>query len=285
MVGRGGFNIIATDEIEIKDIDLENLEELEGFCVPEGKLDDSLMVEGVQLWKKWIRENLKRYDSVGKIAYLDDEILGSIQYVPKLDQAVAEIKCLSVKEEEDDSIKQALLKAAIDHFKEPKSYFKGKKPKALVTYPDLFPRSIKNRNFYEQNGFEKIQNSPGLLYYSITGEPLSDIEPSEIPIVKKTDENKALILCNSSCPYCVEETMGALEELRELNTEIPVKIILPFEDTKKLTEIFSMPTSVVINGEVIRYHLLEKEEFKERIREKLRQEGLVKTTSDKVMPV
>ncbi len=241
------------------------------------------MVEGVQLWKKWIRGNLKRYGSVGKIAFLDGEILGSIQYVPKPGQAVAEIKCLSVKED-DDSIKQALLKAAIDHFEESKPYFKGEKPKALVTFPDLFPRSIENKKFYEKNGFKGVQNSDGLLHYPLREEQVSTIEPLEIPVVKRTDENKALILCNSSCPYCVEETMEVLEDLRELNTEVPVKIIVPFEDTKKLTEIFSMPTSVVINGEVIWYPLLEKEEFKECIREKLRQEELVETSSDKVMP-
>jgi len=257
-------------QIKIKDIDRKNLEELEGLCIPDDFSDDPIFVEGSQLWKRWMRKNLDKYGSIGKIAYLDSEIVGAIQYIPKIKQKVVEIKCNFAREDRRyQDIRETLLEETIKEFGRSKIYFEGEKAKALITYPFHGPREdLKKKEFYLKNGFKRVSEQDDLLYY-----PLRDgyeilVEPRHIP-VENSDKDKAMILCNSSCPYCIRDTMEALKELRRLNTEIPVKIIVPFEETEELSHIFSMPVCLVINEKIIGYSILEDEEFVHEVQKAL----------------
>lgn len=260
-------------DIKIEDINEKILEDLESFCVPEEKLDDPFFIEGAFLWKKWMLQNMSEFRHIGKVAYLDSKIVGMIQYIPKLEQKVVEIKCTFVeKDKRDLDIRKSLLKETINEFQKPKKYFDDKRAKALVTLSYPSPRPIENADFYKDNGFKQLsEDYEHLLYYplkEVNMEYESLIESTDLPI-EELDKNKALILCNSHCPYCVEEMIETLTELRKLDSDIPVKLIVPFEEPKKFIREFSMPLCVVINGKSLGFSVLENEVFLEEMRDSL----------------
>lgn len=271
---------MSTEKIRIEDIDGENLDELEGLCIPQEKLDDPLFIEGNQLWRKWMKENLRKYGTVGKLAYLDSEIVGSIQYIPKIKQRVVEIKCDFVLEEgKEHGIREALLKETVKEFERPKPYFGGKRARALITYPFPGPRyDVKKSEFYRENGFRQVSDDYHLLYYPLKEDYEIVLEPRNIP-VEDSDKGKALIFCNSSCPYCVKEMMETLKELRKLDADIPVKIIVPFEETEELSHVFSMPICLAINEKTIEYSLLGNERFVDEVKKVLMSERLIREPS------
>ncbi len=256
-------------EIEIKELDLESLKKIDCLCIPKEELNDPVYIEGRHLWKEWIVENLKKYDSVGKIASLDSDILGYIQYIPKPIQSVVEIKCIyASKDERKEWIKERLLKTTIEEFEKTKPYFDDEKAKALVVYPYPVPKGRDEGDFFMKNDFKVSSKDKNLLFFPLKEnfEPVSEKLESRI---QPESRNKALIYCNASCPYCVKEMTDALQLIREVDTDIPVKIIVPFEKTERLNESFSMPTSVVINDELIRFPLLDDENFLKKLKDKL----------------
>ncbi|MBS3789458.1 MAG: hypothetical protein KGY66_00895 [Candidatus Thermoplasmatota archaeon] len=267
-------------QIKIEDIGGNILDDLEGLCVPEEKIDDPYFVEGNFLWKRWMLKNIKKYGSVGKVAYLDSKIVGMIQYIPKTEQKIVEIKCTFVKKEKKDmNIRESLLKETIKEFEQPKQYFENERARALITLTHPFPRPIDNAEIYKENGFKQLSKTHKyheyLLYYPLNEDYTaydSLIESTDLPI-DELDKNKALILCNSHCPYCIEEMMETFNELRKLDSNIPIKLIVPFEEPEEFTSIFSMPLCVVINGKSIGFSLLDNEEFIESMRKTLKSTG------------
>lgn len=264
---------MTQNQIEIEDIDRDILEELEGLWVPEEKLNDPFFIEGNFLWKRWMDKIMDEFRSIGKVAYLDSKIVGMIQYLPKPEQKVVEIKSVFVEEgEKDIVIRKSLLEETIREFKRPKGYFGDERAKALVTLYDSSPSSIENTEFYKKYGFKQLSSDyDNVLYYPLTEDHTEYgvmIERSDMHI-DELEKNKALILCNPHSPYCVEEMINLLEELRKLNAEIPVKLVVPFEEPDEFNPVFSMPLSLMINGKHIGFSILDDENFLDRMKEAL----------------
>lgn len=258
------------ERIEIKDIDGKIVEEMEGLCLPEDKLDDPLFIEGTTLWRKWMRENLKKYDSLGKVAFKDTRVVGSIQYVPKRKQKVVEIKCIFADESDRGyEVKKRLLKDTIREFEKPKSYFGNEAAKALVAFPHPVPQDLGNADFYRTNGFKETSDNGHIFYYPLKKGYKFHLEEAKIDL-GRVEKDKALIFCNSSCPYCVKEMMDALDLIRDMDDEVPIKIILPFEEPSQLATVFSMPVSMVIGDEVIGYSVLEDEKLLRKLKSALK---------------
>lgn len=70
------------DEIDIKDLAEENIEDLCQVCVPPEKRDDPDFIKGVEERKKWAAEMLQKWGSVAKVAYQGGAPVGIIQYKP-----------------------------------------------------------------------------------------------------------------------------------------------------------------------------------------------------------
>jgi len=261
------------NQIEIQDIDENILGDLNGLCIPKEKVDDPFFIEGNFLWKKWMLKNMGKFGSIGKVAYLNSEIVGMIQYLPKPEHKIVEIKCTFVKKSKrNKGIRKTLLEETIKEFEEPKPYFDDQKAKALVTLPYPSPRPIENADFYKENEFRQLsEDYEHLLYYPLTEDYVEYeyiIDPTNLPI-DELDKNKALILCNTHCPYCVEEMVETFKKLRKLNSDIPVKLVVPFEEPEEFTCLFSMPLCVVINGKSIGFSIIDDNEFLERMRDAL----------------
>lgn len=268
---------MTPNQIEIIDIDKDVFEELEGLCIPEEKLDDPFFIEGNFLWKNWIVQNMKKFGSIGKVAYLDSEIVGMIQYIPKPEQKLVEIKCTFVKKDKRrNGIRKSLLKKTIEEFEKPKKYFEYERAKALVTLTYPSPRPIENADFYKKHGFKQLSvKNKNLLYFPLVEDSTGlkyIIKSTDLPI-EELDKNKALILCNTHCPYCVEEMIETFKELRKLDSNIPVKLVVPFEEPEVFSHVFSMPLCVIINGESIGFSIIENEKFLERMEEVLDSEN------------
>ncbi len=252
--------------IKIKDIDDDIVKNLEGFCLPKDKEDDPFFIEGTSLWRRWMKENLKKFDTIGKVAYQDSEIIGSIQYVPKSKPKLVEIKCVYAEDERRrHEVKKALLKETIKEFKKPKSYFGNTGAKALVAFPHPVPQDLGNATFYKTNGFKEISGNGYIFYYPLKKEYIFQQEEVKIPI-EDLDKDKVMIYCNSSCPYCVKEMRDALELIRDMNKDVPIKLVIPFEEPEKLSTVFSMPVCMVVGDEVIGYSLLKDELFLKKLK-------------------
>ena len=247
--------------IKIEDIEKSSLEDIEGLCIPERISDDPHLIEGSFLWRKWAMKNLDEFSSIGKVAYQDSKIKGMIQYVPKKDQNIVKIKCI-FSEEDDLGIRNALLEETIKEFEKPKRSFKGKKAEALITLPCPSPNSMDDIDFYKGYGFKPL-NGENILYY-----PLKDdlavnrsLNLSDDPPIKETEKDKALILCNSHCPYCVKEMMETFEELKKVDSDMPVKLVVSFDEPERFSPVFSMPLCLVVNGTSIGFSTKDNVDF------------------------
>lgn len=257
------------DHIDIKDIDEESLDTLDELCIPKERSNDPLFIEGNTLWKQWMRKNLKRYDSIGKLAIQGSKVLGYIQYVPKPKNKVVEIKSMFIKENGDsNNIRKKLLEGTIREFKDPKSFFDSEIAKGLVTYTFSNSNVDGNIEFYKRYGFQKVSKSDMLLFYPLKEEYGTISEPVNIHIDNR-DKDKLLVFCNSSSPFCVKEMRELLEIIRELNDSLTLKVNVSFEDSGNLSPLFSVPVFMIINGKVIDFSHLDKKKFVERVKKAL----------------
>ena len=89
------------EELEIRDVDLGNVDDLINLCIPSERRDDPLLLEGIRVKRRWAAQAIERYGNIGKIAYLNSEPAGLIQYQPKIEEKLVEIACIFVPEEEN----------------------------------------------------------------------------------------------------------------------------------------------------------------------------------------
>ena len=68
------------DEIDIKDLAEENIEDLCQVCVPPNKWHHPDWIKGVAEKKKWAVDMLRKWGSFAKVAYQDGAPVGMIQY-------------------------------------------------------------------------------------------------------------------------------------------------------------------------------------------------------------
>lgn len=57
--------------IELKDLNMANIDDVINLCIPSDQIDDPLFIEGYKLKKKWVDQNIKKYGSIAKLAYSD----------------------------------------------------------------------------------------------------------------------------------------------------------------------------------------------------------------------
>jgi len=68
------------DEIDIKDLAEENIEDLCQVCVPPNKWHHPDWIKGVAEKKKWAVDMLRKWGSFAKVAYQGGAPVGMIQY-------------------------------------------------------------------------------------------------------------------------------------------------------------------------------------------------------------
>jgi N-acetylglutamate synthase-like GNAT family acetyltransferase len=262
------------EELEIRDVSLENIDDLVNLCIPPDKKDDPLFVEGTKAKKSWATQLIERNRSIAKLAYLNSKPVGLIQYRLNLEERLVEITCIFVPEKENfrKGIGKSLLKTLIEDIKEPKQAFNNDTPIALVTWAFEVPGRYPQHKFYQRMGFKRVkEDDPFLLYYPLKrGYVYRPKEKKFIP--QEEDNGKALIFYDPSCPFCVYFSENIKKSIREVASDIPIRMLNKFEQSEEVEKRGEVP-SCAVNGKPIETFFMDKENFQKEVKKALGSSG------------
>ena len=186
-------------ELEIKELDTENIDDLVNICVSQSGISHAeTLKEGSQRKKVWIEKALKIFGSCAKIAYVKGEPVGFVEFYPILmfpflrhmvkDRKIILITCVFVggqktkglqREYQGIGIGSKLIQALTADFKQRRiPYFNNEKADRIAIgswcshtgFPEVLPRF---RNFFFRNGFIEDPDFPdptgkgGILVYDL----------------------------------------------------------------------------------------------------------------------
>jgi len=256
--------------LEIKDADVERAEDLISLCIPPDKSGDPLFVEGRRLKARWVEHVANEYGSCGKLAYLGSEPAGLIQYVPNPEERLIEITCIFVPKERHlrRGVGTALLQSLIEEAEEPKPYFGGKPPLALVAHAFRVPGRYAQDEFYLKRGFKRAEgDDPSILYYPLQeGYVHTPKEEKYIPL--EEDMGKALVFLDPFCPFCASFAERIRRLIREVAPALSIRMINKFEERQEVERRGWVPACVV-NGKPITSFFMDREGFQQEVREAL----------------
>ncbi len=263
-------------KIRIEDVKKVNIFDLCFVCVPKEKREDEDFKRGIEEKRLWCIEMLEKYGSFAKIAYVNDEPVGMIQYRPFIDENVVNIDCIYVPDKKywNKGIGKMLLNKLIEEMGKPHRWF-NKKPDALIafTFPGHKEGQISASEFFRKCGFRMIDDNPNHLYfalkegysYKMMARTLPEYKPSE------DDKGKVLIFCGPNfCPVAFPVFLKPMEKyIREVDQKIPVY----FVDISKEKDISEKRNAkygdCVVNGRLIKTFVFDKSGFQNEAREAL----------------
>jgi len=252
----------------IEDVKVDDIDSLINLCVPLERRNDKLFVEGIKAKKEWAVESLKKFGSIAKIAYLDSRPAGLIQYQPRPKERLIEITCIFVPDKQDQrrGIGRELLKRLIEDANKPKGFFDNKSALTLVTWTFNVPGYYPQNKFYLKMGFKKVwENDPFLLYYPLrNGYIYQPKEEGYNP--QEEDRGKALIFYDPSCPFCIYFVEQIKKAIREIVSNIPIKVINMFREREEVEKRGNVPYCA-INCKAIRAFFMDKERFQKEVKE------------------
>jgi N-acetylglutamate synthase-like GNAT family acetyltransferase len=258
------------EKLEIRDVSLENIEDLVNLCIPPDKKDDPLFVEGMNAKMRWATHLIERHQSIAKLAYLNSKPVGLIQCQLNPEERLVEITCVFVPEEENfrKGIGKSLLKALMKNVKEPKPAFNNDVPLALVTWAFEVPGRYPQHKFYQRMGFKRVkEDDPFLLCYPLKkGYVYRPKEKKFIP--QEEDNGKALIFYDPSCPFCIYFSENIKKSIGEVAPDIPITMINKFEESEEVEKRGKVP-SCAVNRKPIETFFMDKENFQKEVKKAL----------------
>lgn len=262
------------EKLEIRNVNLDSIDDLINLCIPPDKKDDPLFAESMSAKKKWATQVIEIYGTIAKLAYLNSKPVGLIQYQPNPEERLVEIDCIFVPEEENlkKGIGKSLLKALIEDMKEPKPIFSNNIPLALVTWAFEVPGRYTQNKFYERMRFKRVKkDNPFLLYYPLKkGYVYRPKEESFIP--QEKDRGKALIFYDPSCPFSIIFSEKMKELIGEAAPNIQMRMINKFEEPEEVEKRGKVPACAV-NGKSIETFFMDKDNFQKEVRKALEYSG------------
>jgi N-acetylglutamate synthase-like GNAT family acetyltransferase len=219
--------------------------------------------------KEWAAQNIKKYGSIAKLAYLNSKPVGLLQYHPSPEEKLVEITCIFVPEKENlrKGIGKSMLKALIEDLKKPKPIFSDEIPFALITRAFEVQGMFSQRDFYLKMGFKKVEgDDPFLLYYPLKKGYVPPNERKFIPL--EEDKWKALIFSDSSCPWSAYFSEKIKESVKEVAPNIPIRIIDKFKEYEEVKRRGYAPY-LVVNAKPIETFFTEREKFQNEIKQAL----------------
>jgi N-acetylglutamate synthase-like GNAT family acetyltransferase len=255
------------EKLEIRNVNLESIDDLINVCIPPDKKEHPLFVEGMNAKKRWAIKVIEKYGTIAKLAYFNSEPVGLIQYQPNLEERLVEIGCIFVPEEKNlrKGIGKSLLEALMEDMKEPKPLFNDDIPLAFVTWAFEVPGWYPQHKFYQRMGFKRVkEDDPFLLYYPLKkGHVYRPKERKFIP--QEEDREKALIFYDPSCPFCIYFSESIKKSIREVAPDIPIRMINKFEESEEVEKRGQVP-SCAVNGKPIETFFMDKENFQKEVK-------------------
>jgi GNAT superfamily N-acetyltransferase len=261
---------LSVEKLEIRNVNLETLDDLVNICVSPDRRHDPLLIIGMNAKKEWAAQVIKMYGSIAKLAYLNSKPVGMIQYTLNPEERLVEIKCIYVPEKENlgKGIGKSLLNALIEDMKKPKSVFKNDIPLAIVTSAFQVPGEFSQHEFYLRMGFKKAsEGDPFFLYYPLKKEYVPASKERKF-IPQEEDYGKALIFFDPSCPFSAYFSEKIKESVKEVAPNVSIRIVDKFKDEEDVKKRGYAPYCVV-NGRSIETFFRDKEKFQKEVKQAL----------------
>lgn len=264
------------DQVRIRDISDENIDDLCRICVSSEKRDDPTFIAGMEGKRKWAMEMLQTWGAFAKLAYEGSAAVGLIQYEPISMERIVRIYCIYVPEKEhwQKEIATQLLSSLIEEMKEPKVCFDDEPALALVTktFPGEKPGQYPARLFFTKMGFKQIGEDPDFLYYPLKQgfiyQPVEEKEAEYVP--QAEDKGKALIIYGPSfCPFSYVFLKKVEQAIEEVAPGIPIRWINKAEEPEEVKK-RGYIEGCVVNAKPMKSFVLDKEDFQREVAKALK---------------
>ncbi len=263
--------------IQIKDVTKKNMEDLCMVCVPPEKREEPDFLKGIEDKQQWIDSKLQEWGSFAKLAYIDNNEAGILQYQPLAAEKAVMIECIFVLREDywRKGVATKLLSSLIADMKKPHSWFDNEYPLALVTrtFPGELKGQLSAREFFKKKGFKQIGDAPDYLYFPLVDnfvyEPKE--EKKEGYVLQEEDEGKVIIPCGpNSCSFTYPYFLKRMEKyIREIDSNIPIRWLDVYKEPEEAKKRNIDVLQCIVNGKHIKTFVLEKEGFQKEVREAL----------------
>ncbi|MEM3712933.1 MAG: GNAT family N-acetyltransferase [Thermoproteota archaeon] len=258
---------MTSEGVRIIEVSEDNVDDLCFLCIPSERLDDPSFMKGVELKRTWVKNMLRRWGSVAKVAYLEETPVGFIQYVPISDEKVVRITCIFVPSREHwrKGIGRRLLNSLIEDMRRPKEWFGGESSSALIARPfsGEKPGQYPARSFFKDMGFKQVEDDPDLLYYPLkqgfSYQPVKKRESTYLP--QDDDRGKVVVMyAPSFCPFSYLFLKKAVQEIEKTVQGLHVRWINSWEEPAE-AEKRGISEGLIVNSRLIRSFVLDKEAF------------------------
>ena len=262
------------DDIGIKDVTNENVEDLCWVCVFPCLRDEADWVRGVKDKKKWAVEMLPKWGPFAKVAYENGDPAGMIQYRPVHEERIVSIDCIyvPVRSYWGKGIGSRLLGSLMEDVQKPMSWFDNKRPLGLVTrtFRGGALEQYTAREFFARKGFRQIGEDPDHLCYPLQPgyvyRPAAKKEGGYVP----QDEDKGMVVIVSGPDYCPATYPYFLRRMetyiREINPEAPIRWIDSSEEPEETRKRNVAVGTCIVNAELVRSSVLDKDNFQQEVR-------------------
>jgi len=266
------------DEVDVKNVTKENIEDLCWVCVSPEKRDDSDWIRGAADKKKWAIEALQKWGPFAKVAYHNGSAAGMIQYRPSPEERVVRIDCIYVLNPGSwrKGVATRLLNSLLEDVKKPMSWFHNRRPLALVTttFPGGAPEQYTAREFFSRKGFRQIGEDPDHLYYPLQpGFVYRPVARKEVRCVPQ-DEDKGKVVIISGPDYCPATYPYFLKRMekyiREIDPDVSIRWIDSFEEPEELKKRNVAVGTCIVNAKLINSFVLDKDNFQKEVRAALK---------------
>jgi GNAT superfamily N-acetyltransferase len=268
------------DEIDIRDVTKENVEDLCWVCVSPEKRDDPDWMRGAADKKKWALEALPKWGPFAKVAYLNGSPAGMIQYRPLPEERVVHIDCtyVLIPDYWRKGTATRLLNSLMEDVKKPMSWFDNKRPLGLVTRTFLggAPEQYTAREFFTRKGFRQIGEDPDYLYYPLQpGFVYKPVPKKEVRYVPQ-DEDKGKVIIISGpdyCPATYPYFLNRMEKyIREIEPGVSIRWIDSSEEPEEVRKRNVGVSDCIVSAKLIKSYVLDKDSFQREVRSALRHE-------------
>lgn len=259
--------------VRIEDLRESNIDDLIYVCSSK-KLEDPIHQRGIALKKNWLREILRRYGSIAKIAYLQERPVAQILFYPEEADPTRELRRVGVMqlsciynpfpEARRMGIGSRLLQSLVEDCREGRGCLRGTPCRFIVTKPfdtgDAFPLP----QFYSKKGFKPSLREPGIMYLPISesyqpGPPQGEYEP--LP----EDRGRALVFYSPDCEFSYPFAVRIAELIEDVARGLPIELINAWERPEESMR--RKNSMIIVNAKLIKTFFMEREKFQREVKE------------------
>lgn len=272
-------------EVRVEEVCEKTLEDLAWLCVPKERREEVAFLRGVEAKLAWAKERLGSGWPWAKIAYIEEEAAGLLQYQVRPVENVVEIMCIFVPKRKHwgQGVGTKLLGTLIEDMRKPQAWNGGRRPEAVLvhTFPGEVEDQLSAREFFLRRGFQQPTDDPDLLVFPLVPgyrHPLNfrfeTFAPPPPYLPQPEDLGCVVIISGPSfCPWVFSWWLKGERLVRTALPEVPIRWIDGVREPGELKKRGGF-TGIVINGHALKHSVFEEEEFVKEAQEAWRKGGV-----------